>query len=75
MSGEVVFAPVFADKQTGEIWDLDALAKGIGEYAARQKGKLRGKIVREIRRFKPDVAITWDPYRRGHNHFLAGLPD
>ena len=45
VSGEVVFAPVFADKQTGEIWDLDALAKGIGEYAARQKGKLRGKIV------------------------------
>ena len=30
--------------------------------------ELRGKIVREIRRFKPDVAITWDPYRRGHNH-------
>ena len=30
--------------------------------------ELRGKIVREIRRFKPDVAITWDPYSRGHNH-------
>ncbi|MEE8347691.1 MAG: PIG-L deacetylase family protein [Dehalococcoidia bacterium] len=30
--------------------------------------ELRGKIVREICRFKPDVAITWDPYRRGHNH-------
>ncbi|HEV8700024.1 MAG TPA: M20/M25/M40 family metallo-hydrolase [Candidatus Polarisedimenticolia bacterium] len=45
VSGDVVYAPVFADKQTGEIWDLDALAKGIGEYAAQQKGKLRGKIV------------------------------
>ncbi len=45
VSGEVVFAPVFADKQTGEIWDLEALARGIGEYAAQQKGKLHGKIV------------------------------
>src|SRR5206468_12818762 len=43
--GEVVLAPVFADKQTSEIWDLDALADGIRDYAARQKGKLKGKIV------------------------------
>lgn len=28
----------------------------------------RGLIVREIRRFKPDVVVTWDPYRAGHNH-------
>jgi carboxypeptidase Q len=45
VSGEVVLAPVFADKQTSEIWDLDALADGIRDYAARQKGKLKGKIV------------------------------
>ena len=45
VTGDVVFAPVFDDKQTGEIWDLEALAKGIKEYAERQKGKLRGKIV------------------------------
>ncbi len=30
--------------------------------------ELRGKLVREIRRFKPDLVITWDPYRLGHNH-------
>ena len=45
VTGDVVFAPVFEEKQTGEIWDLEALAKGIKEYAERQKGKLRGKIV------------------------------
>ena len=45
VTGDVIFAPVFEEKQTGEIWDLEALAKGIKEYAERQKGKLRGKIV------------------------------
>ena len=30
--------------------------------------ELRGELVREIRRFKPDVVVTWDPYRIGHNH-------
>lgn len=30
--------------------------------------ELRGELVREIRRFKPDVVVTWDPYRVGHNH-------
>jgi LmbE family N-acetylglucosaminyl deacetylase len=30
--------------------------------------ELRGKIVREIRRLKPDLVVTWDPFRRGFNH-------
>jgi len=30
--------------------------------------ELRGKIVREVRRFKPYLVITWDPYRRNFNH-------
>ena len=45
VSGEVVFAPVFGEKQIGEIWDLQTLADGLKDYAAAQKGKLRGKIV------------------------------
>ncbi len=28
----------------------------------------RGRIVREIRRLKPDTVITWDPFRRSFTH-------
>jgi LmbE family N-acetylglucosaminyl deacetylase len=28
----------------------------------------RGRIVREIRRLKPDLVITWDPYRQSFTH-------
>jgi hypothetical protein len=45
VEGDVVFAPVFEEKMTGEIWDLDALAAGVRDYAAREKGKLHGTIV------------------------------
>jgi len=45
VTGDVVFAPLFAEKQTGEIFDLEILAKGIEDYASKQKGKLRGKVV------------------------------
>lgn len=30
--------------------------------------ELRGKLVREIRRFKPDVVVTWNPYRTSFTH-------
>lgn len=30
--------------------------------------ELRGRLVREIRRLKPDLVVTWDPFRRGFNH-------
>jgi LmbE family N-acetylglucosaminyl deacetylase len=30
--------------------------------------ELRGRLVREIRRLKPDLIVTWDPFRRGFNH-------
>jgi hypothetical protein len=36
---------VFDEKQTGEIYDLEALASGIREYSEKHQGKLRGKIV------------------------------
>jgi carboxypeptidase Q len=45
VSGDVVFAPLFAEKTTGDIWDLETLAAGVRDYASNQKGKLRGKIV------------------------------
>ena len=45
VTGDVVFAPVFGEKQTVEIFDLEILAKGIEDYASKHKGKLRGKVV------------------------------
>lgn len=71
VSGEVVSAPVFEDKQTGEIWDLEALAKGIGEYAARQKGKLRGKIVL----FEPPRPLLLPTKKEAERYDAAGLEE
>ncbi|MEX0801113.1 MAG: PIG-L deacetylase family protein [Dehalococcoidia bacterium] len=41
---------------------------GVGDGFVEDTPELRGRLVREIRRFKPDVLVTWDPYRQGHNH-------
>lgn len=30
--------------------------------------EFRGQLVRQIRRFQPDLVVTWDPFRRGFNH-------
>jgi LmbE family N-acetylglucosaminyl deacetylase len=30
--------------------------------------EMRGRIVREVRRLRPDVVVTWDPYRSGFTH-------
>ncbi len=30
--------------------------------------EMRGKIVREIRRFKPEVVVTWNPFRASFTH-------
>jgi len=45
VSGEVVHAPVFGEKQSGEIWDLATLESAIRAYAEAHKGRLRGKVV------------------------------
>jgi LmbE family N-acetylglucosaminyl deacetylase len=42
--------------------------RGPPDGCVEDTAELRGELVREIRRFKPDVVVTWDPYRLGHNH-------
>ena len=46
--------------------EVTFLAFGDGELEANRD--LIGKIVREIRRFKPDVVFCQDPWRGRHNH-------
>jgi LmbE family N-acetylglucosaminyl deacetylase len=41
---------------------------GYGDGFVEDTPELRGKLVKEIRRFKPERVVTWDPYRIGHNH-------
>ncbi len=30
--------------------------------------EFRGRLVREVRRLRPDVVVTWDPFRNSFNH-------
>jgi hypothetical protein len=45
VEAEVVLAPVFGAKRSGEIYELATLEAGIRGYASAQKGKLQGRIV------------------------------
>ena len=46
----------------------DCVFLGYPDGFVEDTPELRGMLVREIRRFRPDVIVTWDPYRAGHNH-------
>jgi LmbE family N-acetylglucosaminyl deacetylase len=46
----------------------DCVFLGYPDGFVEDTPELRGKLVREIRRFRPDTIVTWDPYRAGHNH-------
>ena len=41
---------------------------GFGDGELRNDDELRGLLVRELRRRRPSLAITWDGYRPGFNH-------
>ena len=41
---------------------------GYGDGELESTVELIGKIVREIRRFKPDIILCQDPWRTRHNH-------
>jgi carboxypeptidase Q len=77
VTGDIVFDPVFEEKQTGEIYDLDVLAKGIQEYALRQKGRLRGRIVliEPPRPPDPTTELGLERYDDGKLQLLARGPE
>lgn len=41
---------------------------GFGDGDLNNDDELRGLLVRELRRLRPTLAITWDGYRSGFNH-------
>jgi carboxypeptidase Q len=77
VTGEVVFAPVFGEKQTGEIFDLDTLTTGIREYAEKQTGKLKGKIVmlEPVRPLDPPTKPVVERYDAAKLATLAEAPE
>ena len=51
------------------IGTTDVTFLGYGDGELESSREVIGKIVREIRRFKPDIIFCQDPYNRGrHNH-------
>jgi LmbE family N-acetylglucosaminyl deacetylase len=46
----------------------DVVFLGYPDGELEDTREVRGKVIREIRRFRPDVVFTFDPYRRSHNH-------
>jgi LmbE family N-acetylglucosaminyl deacetylase len=41
---------------------------GFGDGELRDDDELRGLVVRELRRLRPSLVITWDGFRPGFNH-------
>ncbi len=45
VSGELIYAPLWAEDDESRYWDMEVLAQRIDAYKAQYKGKLKGKIV------------------------------
>jgi LmbE family N-acetylglucosaminyl deacetylase len=47
---------------------LEPIFFGFPDGYTQNDDELRGLIVREIRRFRPELVLTWDGFRPGFNH-------
>jgi LmbE family N-acetylglucosaminyl deacetylase len=52
----------------GALGIKDVVLLGYPDGDLENTRDLREHVVRQIRRFRPDVIFTFDPYRRSHNH-------
>jgi LmbE family N-acetylglucosaminyl deacetylase len=46
----------------------DCIFMGYGDGFIEDTVEFRSRMVKEIRRFRPDIVLTWDAFRRGFNH-------
>jgi len=46
----------------------DVIFLGYPDGFVKADAELRGEVVRLLRRYRPDVVITWDGFRQGFNH-------
>ena len=46
----------------------DVIFLGYPDGFLKPDAELRGEIVRLLRRYRPDVVLTWDGFRQGFNH-------